>query len=613
VASDTSSVGSEALNATPTEISAPAAPSQVSISAIAVRLLRLMARRKLLLSSSVVCATIAALLSLSPYLATAAVLVELLDPAPDWHRILMIGGAAVAAVIFEKVSFGLATSLSHVVAFSTQRDLRFELARKLARVPLGFLDSKSKGEFRSLLVEDVEILEDGMAHLVPEVSAAVIAPALVLVAMLVLDWRLALLVVLPIVIGMLLLNTMLKRGEGPTRDYFSLQSRMAITAAEMADGLSTVRAFNQEAQATARAAGVFGEMTQFSNAWMRHAVVPGASAQVLLSSHLLFVGPIGLFMAANGWVSIAMLAAFLAIAYGFGDLFAALHGISHRMMQQVQLLERLDALKEAVELPVRDGGKAPADASVRFEQASFSYGTREVLSDITFDVAAGRCLALVGPSGSGKSTIAKLVARFHDVRAGCVKVGSVDVRDLPPDTLNKHIAFVFQDVFLFGGTVAENIRLGRPTATDEEVVAAAKNAQAHDFIQRLPQGYDTILGERGLGLSGGERQRISIARALLKDAPILVLDEATAFADPENEAQIQDAIASLAVDRTLIVIAHRLHTIANADEILVLDRGRIVERGSHGELVARKGLFGRMWAAQDEVRRYRHTSSEGVA
>lgn len=580
----------------------------VSVGQVGLRLFALMRRRRVLLALAIACATLAALISLFPYLAVALTLTELLSATPDWGWILTIGCGAIAAVIAEKLLFGLATGLSHVVAFATQRDLRFELAEKLARVPLGYTDEKSKGEIRTILVDDIEILEDGMAHLVPEVSAAVIAPVITLIAMFLIDWRLALLMVVPIILGATLLNLMMKHGEAPTRDYINLFSRMATTSAEIADGLPTVRAFNQDEQATARARGMFAEMTRFSNAWVNQAVIPGSAAQVLLSSHLLFVGPVGLLMAASGWVSTATLAAFLAIAYGFGDLFAAVHGISHRLMVQVQLLERLDGLMNAVELPAPTISQAPHNASVSFENTSFAYGPRTVLSGVSFKVEPGQCLALVGPSGSGKSTIAKLVARFHDVAAGAVRIGGVDVRDLDSETLHRQVAYVFQDVFLFGGTVADNIRLGRSDATDDDVIAAAKGAQAHAFIERLPQGYQTVLGERGYGLSGGERQRISIARAILKNAPVLVLDEATAFADPENEAQIQDAIAQLAQGRTIIVIAHRLHTIVHADEILVLDQGRVVERGRHADLVTANGLFARMWQAQEEARTYRHAS-----
>lgn len=580
----------------------------VSLGQVGLRLFRLMQRRRGILTLAIVCATLAALISLLPYLAVALTLIELLSPAPDWGWVLTVGLGAIAAAVAEKLLFGLATGLSHAVAFGTQRDLRFELAEKLSRVPLGYTDEKSKGEIRTTLIDDIEILEDGMAHLVPEVSAAVIAPVITLIAMLLLDWRLALLIVLPIIIGAALLSLMMKRGEGPTRDYFILFSRMATASAEIADGLPTVRAFNQDEQATARARGVFAEMTRFSNAWLYQSILPGSAAQVLLSTHLLFVGPAGLLMAASGWVATATLAAFLAIAYGFGDLFAAVHGISHRLMMQVELLERIDDLKAANELPAPATHQTPHDGSISFENVSFAYGTRTVLSGVSFEVEAGQCLALVGPSGSGKSTIAKLVARFHDVAAGSVRIGGADVRDIVSDELYKHVAYVFQDVFLFGGTVADNIRLGRSDASDDEVIAAAKSAQAHAFIERLPQGYQTELGERGYGLSGGERQRISIARAILKNAPILVLDEATAFADPENEAQIQDAIARLSQGRTIIVIAHRLHTIVHADEILVLDQGQVLERGRHADLIAANGLFARMWDAQEEARTYRHTS-----
>lgn len=585
---------------------------RIAIGPVALRLFKLMRRRRLRLALAISCGTLAALCSLLPYLAVALALVALIVPSPDWQWIVILGLAAIVAVIAEKLFFGLATGLSHAVAFGTQRDLRFELAEKLARVPLGYTEEKSKGEIRSTLIDDIEILEDGMAHLVPELSAAVIAPVITLIVMVLIDWRLALLMLLPILIGTALLNLMMKRGEGPTRDYFSLLTLMATTSAEIADGLPTIRAFNQDEQATERARRVFAEMARFSNAWVNQAVIPGSAAQVLLSSHLLLLGPVGLLMAASGSVSTGTLAAFLAIAYGFGDLFAAIHGLSHRLMQQVQLLGRIDALNNASELPMPAGPQTPRDASVSFDNVSFAYGARTVLGGVSFKVDPGDCLALVGPSGSGKSTITKLIARFYDVASGAIRIGGVDVRDLDSDTLHKQIAYVFQDVFLFGGTVADNIRLGRYGATDEDVIAAAKTARAHDFIEQLPHGYQTLVGERGYGLSGGERQRISIARAILKNAPILVLDEATAFADPENEAHIQDAIAQLTQGRTIVVIAHRLHTIVHADEILVLDQGRIAERGGHAALLAAGGLFARMWRAQEEARTYRHASGETV-
>jgi ATP-binding cassette subfamily B protein IrtA len=589
------------------------ADAPVSLGAVAGRLLALMRQRRGLLLLSVLCGTASALLSLTPYVAAALALAALLDGTASAGWLASLGLAALAGVAGRQALFALSTGLSHHIAFATQEELRIELAAKLARVPLGFFDDRSKGELRTVLLDDVEGVEDGMAHIVPELSAAIVAPVVAILLLAWIDWRLTLLALLPLCLGMVLIGRVMRQGEGVTRDYLQIQARMAETVAEMADGLPTVRAFNQDGQATARARRAFSEMTELSENWARHAVVPGSVAQVLLTSHLLFAAPAGLLMAAMGWIGTSMLAAFLAVTYGLGDVFSSLQGISHRLMKQVELLDRIDAVLAAPELPAPARPEALADASVRFAGASFSYGSRRVLDGIELSVAPGRCLALVGPSGSGKSTLARLIARFHDVEAGAIEIGGVDVREIKPDVLNAHVAYVFQDVFLFAGTVAENIRLAKPAATDDEVAAAARAAQAHDFIAALPDGYDTLIGERGFGLSGGERQRISIARAILKDAPILVLDEATAFADPENEALIQDAIAALARQRTLIVIAHRLHTIAHADMIAVLDSGRVAEQGSHAELLTKDGLYAAMWRAQEEVRQHRHASGQADA
>ncbi|BBF92024.1 HlyB/MsbA family ABC transporter [Blastochloris tepida] len=580
----------------------------LSVPAVARRILALMTGGQLLLAGSAAAGTLAALLALAPYLAAALAFVELTSSSPDRDRLLLIGLAGVAGLIGCHAFFGLSTALSHLIAFRVQRDLRLRLAAKLARVPLGWFDDTAKGRVRSILLDDVEATEDGIAHLIPETSAALLAPLLVLVALVVVDWRLTVLTLVPMVVGMWLLGRLLKTGEGPTRDYIEIQARLAETTAEIADGLATVRLFDQAEQASRRAFDMFALMTRFSNDWMRGAVVPGGLAQILLSSHLLVVASVGLLMAAAGDVSTATLAVFLALALGLGDIFGAIQGISHRVMRQVQHLDNIDSILCLPEMPESASKGAIGPAAVELDTVGFAYGARAVLDCISVRVEPGRSLALVGPSGSGKSTLVRLIARFLDAQSGAVRIGGVDVRDMSAEDLHARLAVVFQDVFLFAGTIADNIRLGRAGASDADIVAAAKAARAHDFIAALPNGYDTLVGERGHGLSGGERQRISIARAILKDAPILILDEATAFADPENEAEIQTAIAELARGRTMIVIAHRLHTITHVDEILVLDQGRIAERGRHDDLVADGGLYARMWAAHQAVRSYRHAS-----
>jgi ATP-binding cassette, subfamily B, bacterial IrtA/YbtP len=575
--------------------------SPVSLGAVAKRLLTLMRDEPFCLAGAVISSTLAALLSLSTHIAVALALIALVRSPLNWQLLNLAAGIGISGMILRHVLFALATSLSHGIAFRTQAKLRLHLAEKLALVPLGFLDDHSKGGLRTTLVDDVEGIEDGMAHMVPEIGAAIIMPFVALALLFWIDWRLAILTLIPVSAGMFLLGSVMKRGEQATRDYFVIQSKMNEVTGEIADALPTVRAFNQDQQATKRAARVFADMTRFSNRWMKEAVVPASFAQILLTSHLLLAAPAGFVMAANGLIDLPHLAAFVAIAFGLGDVFAAFQGVSHRLMRQVQMLERIDDLLGTREMPVRHLRAQPETTRIEAEVVSFSYGPCKVLDEVSFTLEPGKCLALVGPSGSGKSTLAKLIGRFHDVDDGVISLGGIDLRELGPDMLHKHIAFVFQDVFLFSGTIAENIRLGRIDADMDAVIAAAHDAKAHEFITRLPDGYETIIGERGLSLSSGEKQRISIARAILKDAPVLILDEATSFADPENEAQIQNAIATLARGRSLVVIAHRLHTIAHADEILVLDRGRIVERGDLKSLVNRNGLFARMWASQNAV------------
>jgi ATP-binding cassette subfamily B protein len=570
----------------------------VSFLTIADRLIKLMRAYPFRVIAAIVLATLAAVLSLSTHAAVAMAIVALMASPVEDALLRSAAAVAVFGNLIRHAAFASATTLSHGIAFRVQETLRLAIARSLAAAPLSALDDASRGSLRTTLINDVEGIEDGMAHLVPEVSAAILAPLIALVVILLIDWRLALLTLAPMAIGIMILGRVMSSGQAATRDYLNLQARMAEVTAETTDALPTVRAFNQDRQATERLGIVIREMTAFSERWMQRAAAPATLAQVLLTSHLLLAGPAGILMAASGAVSVPTLAVFLVVSLGLGDIFAAVQGLSHRMMQQVERLDRIDRLLALRPLPLTREPRQPASNRIEATDVRFAYGDRVVLDDISFTLEPGRMLALVGPSGSGKSTLARLIGRFDDVAAGTIRIGGVDLRDVEPDELNARISFVFQDVFLFGGSIADNLRLARPDASMEALVDATRQARAHDFIAAMPEGYDTLIGEGGRALSGGERQRLSIARAILKDAPILILDEATAFADPESEAEIQSAIGALSAGRSLIVIAHRLRTIVEADEILVLQGGHVVERGRWRDLMPRHGLFRALWDRQ---------------
>lgn len=582
-------------------IDAPA--SKLGITRIALKLLALMQPYRKTMLLATICGALSSILSLVPYAIIAWLVVQVTQHAGINVQALLWGSAGIVlAMLGEKATFGVATLSAHQAAFSTQRDLRLKLAAHLERVHLGFCEAQSKGELRTLFIDDIEVLEDGMAHLITEVTAAVVTPCLILVILTVFDWRLAVLSATPLVIGGMQLIRMLNRGRSATFEYLSLNAEVASSTAQYTDGLATLRAFDQHDQATKRPRDTFRRMSQFSNRWLQSAVIPGTSAQVLLSSPLLLVAPVGLWMVWSGHCSLATWIFCTALTFGFGDLFATVHGLSHRLLQQAQLLERLDHCLAHPAMIGLSPVLEPKDATLAFEHVQFHYGTIRALTDITFTLKPGGCLALVGSSGSGKTTLARLIARFEDPSGGRIVLGGVDIRQMRTEMLYQKVGFVFQDVFLFAGSVAENIRLGRPGASDAEIVEAARAAQAHDFIERLPRGYATQLGENGQGLSGGERQRLSIARAILKNPPILLLDEATAFADPENESLIQQAIRRVTAGRSVVVVAHRLQTIVHAEEILVLRGGEIVERGTHGYLLSLGGRYAQMWhASQQEL------------
>lgn len=578
--------------------SAQEAQSRYSVLSITSRLLHLMSSQHACLGFSVVMSCAAAVCSLLPYGMIGWFVVGCIPGyTSDNDALAWTIVGTLLGLMGEKLCFGVATHAAHLAAFDIQRQLRLRMAAHLERVSLGFCERQSKGHMRTLFVDDIETLEDGMAHLITEVSAAVLIPSLALIGIAVLDWKLALLCALPMVFGFFHLRRMIDGGRHATFEYLSLNAEVANCTAQYTDGLSTFRAFDHQNQAVQRPMNAFKRMSDFSSQWLRQAVIPGTTSQVLLTTPLAMIAPFGALLVIGGYSSLTAWIFSVALTFGFGDLFSAIHGISHRILQQGQLLDRVDALLAEPEMPSEKPFKTPVGTALKLDNVTFSYGEGVALEGVNIDLQPGSFVALVGASGSGKSTLARLLARFDDPTKGGIYLGGVDLRNIETRALYEQVGFVFQDVFLFKGTVIENIRLGRPGASLTQVRKAAQLAQAHQFIEALPQGYETELAEGGIGLSGGQRQRLSIARAILRDSPILILDEATSFADPESEDEIQKGISNLAAGRTVIVIAHRLHTIVHADKIIMLEQGRVVEQGTHRELVELNGRFARQWSA----------------
>ncbi len=518
-----------------------------------------------------------------------------IEGSADWRFVLTHAAIALAGVLFGFLALGLSLALSHVVAFDVIYRLRLDMARHMARLPLGYFVDRRSGDAKKLVVDEPEKLETIIAHGLPEGTSALATWLAVSIWLFVVDWRMALATIAVAPVSFLLLTLAMKRGGKRAGAYQAAGARMNGSIVEYLTGMPVVKIFNRTGESFAETANAVRDYAAVETLWARDFIPLGGTFNSLVLANITVIAPVGLGLFWMGSVDLPTLLFFVILGASYSQpllkLFNQFHTLAHISMGSMLVGRLLDAE------PQWNTGHIVNLAShdVTFDKVSFAYGEQQVLHEISFTAKTGEVTALVGPSGSGKSTIASLVARFHDVGSGKVTVCGVDVRDMAIGQLMNTIAFVFQDTFLFSDTIAANIRFGKRDASDAEIEVAARAACAHDFIMALPHGYQTHLGEHGHSLSGGERQRLAIARAILKDAPVIILDEATAFADPDNEAAIQDAIAALTAGRTLIVVAHRLNTIAAADRILVVDGGRIVESGRHDGLVAKGGHYARLW------------------
>jgi ATP-binding cassette, subfamily B, bacterial IrtA/YbtP len=510
------------------------------------------------------------------------------------------------------VSFGVkwsAENIAHEASFDLEVELRRALAEALARMPLGEVQRLGSGRVKKVMQDDVRALHNVVADALPFIGSAFAQPLAAMIALGIVQWKVLLAVLLVIPIAMVCFSFMTKDYAEQRSRYNTANEDVNAAVVEFVQGMPVVRTFDDGRVSFRRFADAVAVFTSAVAAWMATSRASGVLTRLFIVPlpTLLMVAAAGVPMLSAGWITVSDLVLGLLIGAMPIEAISPLMHLTHYVNDSKAGAGRITDVLAIPPLPEPIEPREPEGSSVQLDGVRFRYSAERgpVLDDVSIDIPPGTVCALVGPSGSGKSTVARLVPRFYDVEAGSVRVGGVDVREMRSDVLLRHVSLVFQDPYLVTGTVAENIRLAKPDATDAEVHAAAKAAAAHDFIvDELPEGYGTDVGERGGNLSGGQRQRITIARAILSGAPIVILDEATAFTDPENEAAIQQAITELTRGRTVLIIAHRLNTIVDADQIVVLDQGQVVERGRHQELVAAGGRYAKLWQRHEEAARW---------
>lgn len=513
---------------------------------------------------------------------------------------LFNAGAMALCMVLYSLLYVEGLALSHRSAYHTLENLRLHLQSKLEKQPLGAIQEKGVGVWKKMFIDDIESMELLLAHALPEGLSNLAVPVVVFAAMFLTDWKLGLLSLCSLPLGVLAMGMMYRSGMSKMGDYYAAGQKMNNTIVEYINGMEVVKVFNRDGESYHRFETDVKNYRDFTLDWFRACWLWMALYTSILPCVALVLLPAGGYLVLTGASTLPDYALVLCMSFSVGPpLIRAMNFMS----VLPQLSYKIDQMESLFNIPPLKEGKTDFngnDLQIRFENVRFSYEKDEVLHGVSFSVPQGSLTALVGESGSGKSTLAKLLVHFYDVTDGRITLGGQDLREMSLASLNEQISFVAQEQFLFNTSLLENIRLGRPGATDEEVLAAAKAAQCDAFVSRLPEGYHTLIGENGSRLSGGERQRISIARAILKDAPVILLDEATASLDVENETAVQAALSGLIKDKTVLIIAHRMRTVMNADQIVLLSGGRVVEMGSPAELLKKNGLFRHMAQLQSE-------------
>ena len=552
--------------------------------------------------ASWVLSAVSALVALVPFVYIWKILRDVLNAAPDYAQAVNIPHYGWMAVLFAVLAYLIyiaALMCSHLSAFRVATNLRLEVSEHLATLPLGFTETFGSGKLRKIIHESTGAAETFLAHQLPDKYNAMATPIGLLVLLLVFDWRLGLLSLVPVALGFVIMSAMTgRRMADKMRQYGNALESMSNEAVEYVRGIPVVKTFGQSVFSFKKFKATIDEYEKWVIAYTKELRMPMMLYTAAINGVFAFLIVGGLLFTRNGVTSefLLNLLFYIIITPVISLTLTRIMYMSENELVVADALARVDSVLDAEPVPENDHPRHPKDASVSLKDVHFSYdGKTDVIKGVSLKIQPGQMVAFVGPSGGGKSTLANLICRFFDVQSGSVRVGGADVRDIPKEELMDTISFVFQNSRLLKGSILDNVRLGRAQATESEVLAALKAAQCMDIVEKFPEGIHTVIGTKGVYLSGGEQQRIAIARAMLKNAPILLLDEATAFADPDNEAKVQAAFAQLAKGKTVLMIAHRLSTVANADCIYVVQDGQIVESGTKDELCAQNGLFARMW------------------
>ncbi len=552
---------------------------------------------------SVLLAVCSVLCGFIPYVFMANIVRGLLEKTADMNYCLMQCLWMALFFVLDRLFHAASTTMSHKATFEVLANIRRKLTKKLARMPLGDVLDESSGTYKNIIVERVDSIETTLAHLIPEFTSNLIIPFVIFAYMLRIDWRLALLSLVTVPVGALFFMLMM-RGSGESYQNTVVKTKaLNDTAVEYIGGIEVIKAFGKAKTSYEKFVIAAQEGADCFIEWMRRCNVYQNAALVLMPATLLPLLPFGISFYMTGTVTASDFLMLIILSLGLITPFVVAASYMDDITKMGTIIGEVTDILEKRELVRPDiMMEKPKGTDIRLEDVHFAYKESEVLHGVNMVIRKGTVNALVGPSGSGKSTIAKLIASFWDVGGGRITFGGVDIRQIPLDDYQKMISYVSQDNYLFDMSVMENIRLGNPEASDEQVMEAAEKCGCHEFILGLENGYQTICGGSGSHLSGGERQRISIARAMLKNAPIVILDEATAYTDPENEALVQRSVAKLVQGRTLLVIAHRLSTIASADQILLVNNGFVEASGTQEELLANSELYRKMWQAHIEAK-----------